>query len=169
MRRVLATILLCFTVFSLYGCSTQESDFFEPVNFYYCNDLDSREDFENIFVAEVREGLGYTDNKPALLSLYLMGPQDNRLVSPFPVGTTIVSVKKNSDSLNIVFSNHLAQLSGFDLTLAATCVSLTAFELYPCSQVLISCDSALLNGKPSLAISAEEIVLKDDTYFMESE
>lgn len=164
MKKVTAVLLICLLSFSLWACGSQSGEFVDPVNFYYCNNLDSREDFENVFVAEVREGAGYVDNKPALLSLYLSGPQSERLVSPFPAGTSIISVQKSGDMLQLVFSDQLAQLTGLDLTLAATCVSMTAFELYPCSQIQISCEEALLDEQVSLTIFTEDLVLKDDAY-----
>ena len=166
MKQLTAAILLTLLLFALLGCSSQDSEYIEPVNFYYCNDLDSKEDFENIFVAEVREGVGYVENKPALLSLYLSGPQNGRLISPFPAGTALISVQKTGDMLQIVFSDHLAQLTGLDLTIAATCISLTVFELYPCAQVEISCEGALLDEQVSLTMFAEDLVLVDEAYTM---
>lgn len=166
MKRVIVVMMLILFLFSLLGCRTRNSDFIEPVNFYYCNNLDSKEDFENVFVAEVREGAGFADNRPALLSLYLSGPQDDHLVSPFPAGTTIISVKKDGDSLQIVFSDHLAQLTGLQLTLATTCISMTALELYSCSQIQLCCKEALLDGKALLRMSSDDLVLTDNAYSM---
>lgn len=168
MKRYLLWFLIVLLLFASTGCNQGSTDFLEPVNFYYCNDIaaddPSGNAFYNIFVAEVHEGAGYTDNLQALLSLYLQGPIDASLVSPFPAELQIISVEEADSKISIVVSNELASLTGLDLTIACACLSMTVMELLPCDSVQISAESALLDKHRAITMTQDLLVLIDDTH-----
>lgn len=164
MKRLFLITIALVIVISLCGCNKKAEDFTEPVSFYYCNDISSKEDFEHVFVSETREGAGYTDNKPALLSLYLNGPEQENLVSPFPAELTLISVQHSNNRVSVILSDQLADISGLDLSIACTCLSMTVLELYGCEAVEISAEHKLLDEQRSIVFTADKLVLSDDAY-----
>lgn len=165
MKRIATLLFLFLLIFTMFtACQNSQNDFKKPVSFYYCNNLDSKDDFENVFVAEPHESYGYEDNKPALLSLYLAGPNSERLISPFPDGIRLISVQKEETTLQIVLSDEMATLAGLDLVLACTCLAKTVFELYPCNRVAIAAETKQLDSQNFITFHKDSSVLTDNAY-----
>ena len=165
MKRIATLLFLSLLMVSSFSaCQNSKSDMQKPVAFYYCNNLDSKEDFEHVFVAELHEGYGYEDNKPALLSLYLAGPENERYVSPFPVGMRLISVQKEDATVQIVLSDEIGTLTGLDLILACTCLSKTVFDLYPCDRVSISAETVQLDSQDVITMHRDSSVFTDNAY-----
>ena len=156
----LATIVLC----TLCGCSQQpETELILPVAFYYHNDLDSKDNFNEVFVAEQREGSNYQNDHLALINLYLAGPNSEKLTNPFPEDLIAQKLEINSDTASIVLSTQITKLTGIELTLACSCLSLTLFELTRCNRVEISVDGQMLAGQPSVLIHRDDLIFTDNT------
>lgn len=164
MKRFFVIVAILVFIVGLSSCVPKKEEFVEPVSFYYCNDISSKDDFEHIFVPEQREGAEYLDNKPALLSLYLKGPESEGLVSPFPADLSVVSVQHDNSHVHIVLSDHLANLTGLDLSIACTCLSMTVLELYDCDAVEISAEHKLLDEQKSIVFTADILILSDDNH-----
>ena len=98
-----------------------------------------------------------------LLTLYLKGPNSDRLVSPFPTGCRLVECTVKNEKVTIVLSNELANLTGYDLTLACACLTLTASSLYPECAVQIRAESELLDGMTDITMTSEDLLLIDNT------
>ena len=168
MKRFLLLLLVVLLLFASVGCKQNNADFLEPVSFYYCNDIaaddPSSNAFYNIFVAETHEGAGYTNNLHALLTLYVQGPIDEALVSPFPTGLRIVSVSENDSGVSIVVSNEMASLTGLDLTIACTCLYMTVVESSSYDSVQISAESVLLDEHEVITMMQDLLILTDETH-----
>lgn len=164
MKRFVIVMILLALVIGMSGCMQKNEDFVNPVSFYYCNDISSKDDFEHVFVPELREGAGYWDNKPALLSLYLTGPENEDLVTPFPAGLSIISVQHDNGQVRVVLSDQFADLTGLDLSIACTCLGMTVLELYGCDCVEISAEHKPLGEQKSIIITADMVVLADNDY-----
>ena len=65
----------------------------------------------------------------ALLNALLDGPSDETLKSPFPSGTTLLSLKLEGSRARVDLSSHYGTLSGMALTLADYCITLTLTQL----------------------------------------
>lgn len=164
MKQFCIALTIVALLLGMAGCKQENDDLLEPVSFYYCNDISSKDDFEHVFVPELREGAGYSDNKPALLSLYLKGPENEDLISPFPAGTSVISVQWSNSHVYIVLSDHMAELTGLDLSMACTCLSMTVFDLYACQAVEISAEHKLLDDQKSIVLTADTLILSDTAY-----
>lgn len=168
MKRYSISILIVLLLFSFCGCKQKGTDFVEPVTFYYCNDIVSNEissnDFYNVFVGETHEGAGYINNLQALLALYLQGPADEALITPFPDDLQILSIHEENLHIALIVSNDFASLTGLDLTIACTCLSMTVMELTGCNSVLISAESTLLDENDSITMTRDILVFSDNTY-----
>ena len=173
MRRYFAIILITLTMFSLCACKQDNTEFNEPVTFFYCCDVTnesvSDDTFHNVFVAEIREGSGYKDDLPSLLTLYLQGPHSEELVSPFPTGLRVVSAYADSERVLIVFSDAIDSLTGLDLTIACSCLALTVFDSNECDYIEIAAETKPLDEQESIVITRDSLVLADDTYSFSKE
>lgn len=94
---------------------------------------------------------------------YFRGPQSEGLVSPFPKGTSLVRFWQEEDVLFMQLSEEFAGLSGADLSLAITCISMTFSQLDDVSSVEVSVENNLLNGKESIRLNGSRILLKDNS------
>lgn len=164
MKRITLSIMILSLFISLCGCGqASEPDVVMPTAFYYHTDLDSKEDFNDIFVAEIREGIQYQNDHILLLNSYFSGPDSENLVNPFPSGLETVSFEIKDDTTYIVLSEKIAKLSALDLTMACSCLSLTLFELTQCDYVQISAENNLLADQEFITIGRDTLLLSDNT------
>ena len=141
MKRILCLILVAAAALSLWACGSSGSPT-EPVSFYYLlrePELVYNRD-DGIIRPETREGAGFAPDAAALLGLYLQGPLDDTLDSPFPAGTKLVSLHREGSTLTLELSRPFSSLQGLDLSLACACLSLTAIKLTGVENVTIRCD-----------------------------
>ena len=164
MKRLLACLLVLAIAFGMCACAGKDDEIQKPVNFYYLGLLDAKDDFENIVIAEVREGYGYEDSTLALINLYLFGPKSEEFTNPFPEDVTVHSLSVESEKVSIVLTKQFAQLTGLDLTLACSCLCLTLLELYDADTVQIAAAGALLAGRDTLTFDKNDLVLTDISY-----
>lgn len=164
MKRITLSIMILSLFISLYGCGqTPEPDVVMPTSFYYHTDLDSKEDFNDIFIAEIREGVQYQNDHILLLNSYFSGPESENLVNPFPSGLEAVSFETKGDTAYVVLSEKIAKLSALDLTMACSCLSLTLFELTQCDYVQISAENNFLADQEFITIRRDTLLLSDNT------
>ena len=164
MKRITLTFMALILLFSFCGCGqTSDPDIITPTAFYYHNNLDEKEEFNNVFVAEIREGALYQNDHISLLNNYLDGPESENLINPFPHGLEVVSLDTKKDTAYIVLSDQIAKINSIDFTMACSCLSLTLFELTQCNYVQISAENSLLSDQESILISRDTLMLADDT------
>ena len=164
MKQITLSIVILSLFISLCGCGqTSEPNVVMPTVFYYHTDLNSKEDFNDIFVAEIREGVQYQDDHILLLNSYFAGPESENLVNPFPSGLDAVSLEATGDTAYVVLSEKIAKLSALDLTMACSCLSLTLLELTQCDYVQISAENNLLADQEFITIGRDTLLLSDNT------
>lgn len=162
MKKCTLLLLALTLLLGIVGCRQRSEEIQEPVNFYYLTDLTTQDDFDQVIMTEVRESSGYTTDE--LLDLYLAGPICEGTTNPFPEGLSVVYLRRQGTKSIIILSEQLLQLSGLDLTLACSCLASTMFELYGCQSVEIIVNGHLLDGKTSVVIDREDLVLYDHSY-----
>ena len=151
-------ILLLCAVIILCGCNTQ-SNF--GINFYYPKQADYESTQENIgheFLNIAPDPLAYTE----ILNNYLAGPKTKNLTNPFPGGTHLVSISLEQETATLILSDQIAELTGIDLTLACTCLSLTVKNMTGCAIVQIRAQNKLLDNQQSININTNTILLVDN-------
>ena len=165
MKRLICLILaLLFVVLS--GCHYNESgDILEPVTFYYPRTTDSfvygSED--GVLAGEVREASGHVGDLNYLIAVYLRGPQEATLRSPFPAGCTLEEVRSGGNTLCIVLSGEFTRLENTDLTLACAALAKTALSLSNMQRVRIDSVSAEKNF--SITLHRDSLLLADYSAF----
>jgi len=167
MKRVIAVILVLLLLSGLCACA-REKEFVYPIAYHYLrapqpNGEIAHGSIDSLIGAEMREGDGYQDNLTLLLDVYLHGPLDKDFRSPFPVGTALRSLDVQDQTAAVMISSHLAALTGVDLSVACGCLALTVMDLTGATSVIITSENSMLDGKESVTMDRNNLVLIDNT------
>ena len=160
MKRLFAVLLCICTFLSLLGCS-QKEEIQKPVTFYYRRANITYEGSDGVVSTEQRESAGHEKDIPYLLGEYLDGPRSSELAQTFPDGMFVVSIQYADNMAKIIFSFHLAELRGIDLTVACACITMTVIELTGVDSVQISAAGALLDDYQSITMDRSCLFLLD--------
>ena len=125
MKRFLSVAIILLICCSLLACSTFGTGLKDPVTFYYPRSITTYGQEDSIISYEFREASGHANDLEYLISLYLHGPMDDSMVSPFPQGTRLISLKQNDGILYLTLSDSFANQSSLDLSIACACLSKT--------------------------------------------
>lgn len=130
MKKLFAVLLSLCLLFSLWGCSFLSDSIQNPVKFYYQRTeyLYGQEDA--VIAAEERDGTGHIRDMAYLLRLYLMGPHDEELISPFPRGLLITDIRQGTGAVILTLTDSLSELSPSGQTLACACLALTCMDMF---------------------------------------
>lgn len=159
-KRLLTVILLLLFSFSLTACSGHNTVQI-PVKYYYLRNELQFEATDGVILPEIREAQGNEDNPGQLLRIYLAGPNSITYRSPFPHNIELISLTVKDATLTVTLSNHFAELSGRDLTLACVCLGMTAMELTGAEAVTIQTENMPLDGKASITIDNTSVQFSD--------
>lgn len=130
MKKAIMILLTIAMILSLCACALGE-DIMDPVEFYYLRPVDSISygDADGVIAAETREAAGHIRDLNYLLSMYLMGPSNPELTSPFPAKCHLVGINIKNDTLQIILDTTFNALEDMDLTLACACLTKTALSM----------------------------------------
>ena len=133
-------LLLCLCLF-LPGCSGELMK--NPVTFYYPRREYQYGAEDGVISGEQREASGHADDLHYLLSLYLIGPSSDELVSPLPWGTRLLGVNRQDGTIT--------------LELTDTCLTMTNLSITGGDEVTIT------SGSRSVTMSRDSLTLIDDS------
>lgn len=166
MKRIFSLTLVVLLMLSFSACHYSKSgDILEPVDYYYPRKTTSfvYGSDEGIITAEVREASGHIGDLYYLLTMYLRGPQNKDLYSPFPAGCILEEVYKKDDTLYIRFSAEFAQLQNLDLTIACASLAKTCQPLTGLPR--ISIESISGENHVHMIMDANSLLLSDQSAF----
>lgn len=160
-RRISTGLLILLLLAALLGGCVAVPDAQEPLALYY----------RRAEVAYTENGLIDSENADrdlerspaALADRYFAGPDNETLVSPFPKGTALVSCTQEDGVLALDLTENFAELSGVDLSLALTCISLTFSQLDDVELVEVSVGDNLMDGQEQIRLSQEQVLLADNS------
>lgn len=159
MKKCIAVLLIVMCLFHLAGCQKEAPAPIGPA-FYYCAaDIGYSMDSTAIR-AEHRENAAQ-DTLQQMLVKYLAGPESADLRSPFPVGMKLIEVSLEGNTVYITVSDALSSLSGLELTLACSCISLTCLDFTGAELVVISAQDSLLDGQKYVTMDKNTLLLLD--------
>lgn len=161
MRKLLSVILLLTILFCLFGCVRQDTAPLQQTTFYYCRKNITFDGSNNVFAPEVR-ACSADGDIVSIMNDFLAGPESDKLYSPFPASTQILSVDRIGTTLTVVFSPQLSRLTGPDLMLACVCTAMTLFDMTQAETVIITADGMLLDGRESVMLSPDRLVFTDN-------
>lgn len=153
MKHFIPLLLVCAL---LSGCGRKGTLLIEPVYLSY-----PRAEFEygaadGVIDCEAIEGTGRTADYPSLLAEYFYDPVDESLENPFPPGTQVLSAVLLGNEFRIRLNQTASELTEARFALAATCLSMTCFDLTNCRSVTV------ISGEKQIAIPRDSWLLLDD-------
>lgn len=160
MKKAICLILVAFLLCTLTACENKKIE--NPVNFYYLRAKYTYGSADSVISAEIHE-YPDTNNTAGLITQYLKGPQDSLLTSEFPFGTKLVMLQQQDSSISITLTDHISRLSGVSLSLACVCLAKTVMEYTGVNTVFISAETKFLANKSYIIITADDILLFDNT------
>lgn len=155
MKRIFCLVVTALLLFSLTSCSIDNSGRDQAL-FYFCRVNYSYREKDSVITAEQRDITGHAGDLTYLLSLYLVGPLDEELASPFPSRTQLLSAEAMEDTLNLELSDTAKSLTDAQFSLACACLTMTCMELTEVSQVTI------ISGDRIITLGSEELLLYDE-------
>lgn len=155
MKRIVAIILSTALIFSFSSCGNKGGKSSDSVTFYYIRSEYEYNSDENVIVAETRNLSGSRDDLSYLLTLYMLGPIKENLVSPFPSRARILDIKEADTGITITLSGTDTLLSDSKFSLAAGCLAMTVLGIKDCGAV------SVYSGERSITLTRENIILND--------
>ena len=159
-RSICIFLILC--IFASF-CACAQDSASDPVRFFYLRSPDHFRygSAEGVVTYEERDASGHTGDVKYLLTLYLQGPADEMLHSPFPSGLKIVELSRRENEMYITLNSRFQSLKGMDQTLACVCLARTGLSLVDVQTVHIQVSSD--EGQTSLvkSISVDSLLLVD--------
>ena len=144
-------LLLCLLP-GLAGCRFHKSD---SMDFYYVRSHYQYGKPQGVIYAESRDVTGHAQDLPYLMALYLSGPLDEGLSSPFPRGTRLVSLYTQDNTLFVELTPPGSGTSSTDFTLSSSCLALTFLYFSNVDQVTVT------SGENTITLNAENLLLYD--------
>lgn len=163
MRRIICIMLLCLILSAMFlaGCNSPEQN---GASFYYCRESSNFRYFEEegVIRAESRDLTGHRNDLHYMVSLYLAGPMEEGLVSPFTNATMLISAELIENKVYIELSDHDRNLTDAEFSLACACLTLTCTDYTSCESVTIT------SGDRSITMDANSILLFDSLPLQET-
>ena len=107
--------------------------------------------------SEQREASGHADDLHYLLSLYLIGPSSDELVSPLPWGTRLLGVNRQDGTITLELTDTSFTMTDTEFTLACACLTMTTLSITGGDEVTIT------SGSRSVTMSRDSLTLIDDS------
>lgn len=161
MKRMICLLLSGVLLLVCCGCAKKTPVQQDGIVFYYPNAQLTFQPGSSIYGSEVRS-LATPDNWAQVLNIYFLGPEGEHLTSPFPSGLTVKKTIMTKDTIYITVSDHLTELSGLDMTIACSCLTLTAMALSGVERVVINAENALLDGQKKISMDKNNLLLSED-------
>lgn len=104
------------------------------------------------------EASGHTNDLRYLLSLYLIGPSSDELVSPLPWGTRLLGVNRQDGTITLELTDTSFIHDGHGIQpLPAACLTMTTLSITGGDGVTIT------SGSRSVTMSRDSLTLIDDS------
>lgn len=159
MGRITSLLLSLLLLCTMAGCHPEE-EMKRPVNFYYVTSELSFKLEDTVIQKEVRD-CGDLANPQSQIRLYLKGPVNENLRSPFPANLELLYLSQHEQHLLINLSGELASLSGLELMLSCSCLALTCMELTGAESITIRANGASMDGQDEITLDKDSILLLD--------
>lgn len=154
MKRIVCVFLTCLILFLFPACKSAEAN---EISFYYCRTSDAFRYFEEdgVIRTELRNITGHRNDLRYMVSLYLAGPMEEDLVSPFTNATRLIAAELTDQAVYIELSTHNKILTDAEFSLACACLTLTCMDFTSCETVTI------VSGDRSVTMDANSILIFD--------
>ena len=144
-------LILCLLP-SLLGCRFHKSD---TMDFYYVRSRYQYGEQQGVICPESRDVTGHVQDLSYLMALYLSGPLDEGLSSPFTRSTRLLNLYIQNNTLFIELTPTGSSFSSSDFTLASSCLALTFLYFSNVDQVTVT------SGENTITLNTENLLLYD--------
>jgi hypothetical protein len=160
MKRIFVFLLCVVLIFTMLGCNKQSKNTQTGNAFYYPLASIPFGKGSSAIAAEYRSTEG-PNVWMHILNDYFAGPHSEKYKNPFPAGLQAQMTAMEKNTLYVTVSKELAQLSGLELTIACSCLSMTCMELTGAENIVISAENSLLDGQKSITMNKDTLLLID--------
>lgn len=160
MKQIIALLLCLSLVLSICACAA-DSDSVTGY-FYYRRAVTEFGVTDGVISPEERQIPSPLTDTDGLLSAYFSGPLDDRLVSPFPRSSEVLSWEIVDSTIILTMNESFGALTDVELSIACGCICKTLTGLLPVTQVQIQLENELLDGKNVLLFTESDISLYDN-------
>ena len=150
MKRFLAWFLAAAMLFSFIGCKAQDPG---DATFYYSRSPEQYQYYagDGVIRTEIRTLSGHRQDLQYLVGLYLAGPLDESLISPFPKSVHLLSVEQTGTAIRVELTDQTRIMSDSEFSLACACLTMTCTQFTGCDSVtVISADRTLTMNVDSI-------------------
>lgn len=155
------TMLVILSLLLFVGCQYQTAAPVQPVNLYYQRDELQYGVEDGIIAAEVVDMEGESLDYLQLLRRYLEGPDTAGLSLPIPAGVNLLSFSLENHLATVTMSREMSLLTGYNLTIGASCMAKTLLQFEQIHTVRIYADKSLLDGREYLEFTADSLLMTD--------
>lgn len=157
MRKILVVLL---ALLMLTGCAAPMQTPAVPMEFYYTRREAAYHTAEGTMARELRD-LGREDmGVDEIVQLYLQGPIDPSLVSPFPTDAVCEEVILDGGILTLRMNESYAALKGVQKTAALACLTMTFSQLPSVREVSVEMNREGVDTAP-IRLSKDDFLLRD--------
>lgn len=161
-KRILSFFLLTAFLLSLCGCGEKQSDFINPIDFYFLDAEEQSGTQTGALAHETVDLLSKDVEIQQILNRYLKGPTEECLKSPFPAELKAEVARLQDGELYIQLSSEFDTLSGISLTLATACLTMTLTQISGVDSVKLETGSGVLSQQANEAYSAQRFLFYDE-------
>lgn len=158
MKRILCFIL---PLLILTGCALQKNEVQDPVSFYYLRAEVSYDDASGIISSETAEATGRIGDLRYLLTLYLAGPSNDQLRSPYPKNVALIDISVTHPAMTLTLEGAFDAMEDLEISKACACLALTCFGMTDCQTVSIHLLDREENSTKTIEITRDSLILED--------
>ncbi len=154
MKRFVCLFLVLIFLFTLCSCGISGNIKDEGTFYYRRSDFLYGKD-SSVMAAETKDITGHADDLSYLVALYLLGPTEKALVSPFPRNAKLLSAQMDGQSIMIELSDMGRLMTDAEFSLACACLTLTCLDLTDGTQVTVT------SADRSITMTQDTLLLYD--------
>lgn len=164
MKRTVCLLLSLWLLLLLPACNQQEQQAQSAVNFYYLRSETTYGEADSVIAGEKQDADVLTEDLSDTLSVYLQGPSDITLYSPFPANTALSEAVITDGVLSVTLSGvDFSRQSKLQQTICCACLAKTCLGIWDISAVRINTEAGILAGEADIVMDADSLVLLDES------
>ena len=163
MKKCICITLACLIVLFCCACQKKSAQPLGTVTVYYKAAELTFGSAEGVIVPYMLEADGHQNDVEYLLNAYLSAAPSGNFADTFPAGTYLVSLSLDALTAKVVLCDKFAKLSGLDLTIACVSLTQTVISLTDCQEVIISAETARLDGNNFITLNQDSYLLLDES------
>ena len=151
---ILPLLLLC-------GCVSESDQVQDPITFYYLRSEVSYDDPDGVLAPETASATGHVGDLHYLLTLYLAGPFDDQLSSPFPKDVQLAGISSDDTVLAVELQGSFKAMEDLAVTKACACLAMTCFSMTDAGSVSIRLLDPKENSEKTVEMGRNDLILTD--------